>query len=348
MLPSDEENAAAHAGMTSPRLCLNYHDAVLYSTDIDILRSTNSWLNDSCIHYQMTRYQQELHNIEGDRFLFMDPSIVSYLMHQCFSADELLEFRNGQRLYGFQKCRKDQVSSQENSVHVKKVLFLPINDTNGLSDMSDFTSAVGTHWSLLMVIVLLVTRQKDHNEDFFLPIYLHFDSMEKSNNYSSAVAVARKIHLVLSLETSSNNKSSNRIRPVQGRNTATAVDRKDIIIRNCKTPQQLNSWDCGIHMLNATDILATALTNVGTGRGVNTSRVEQLLLLESSNREEIFRRQIADQLTCDLEKILQSSKMATQQKTFASEMRSEMLNSITVLINNFSEKEVKESRKQNK
>jgi hypothetical protein len=309
---------------------INYHDAVLYNADLDILRSKTAWLNDSCIHYQMMRYQFELHKVEGDHVLFMDPSVVSYVMHQCSSLEELVEFSNGQRLYGFHTFKLDKIPASDNSICVKQVLFLPINDTNAISNMSKFTSTVGNHWSLLVVVILVVKLQKNHSGHIFQPLYLHFDSMKNSTNCSTALAVARKINLVLNLDASSIIDSSSRKQPVQER--ASDISTDEILYRNCKTPQQINSWDCGIHMLCATNILATELKNFSMGRGADFSEFEQLLLFESSKREDKLKFLIADRYASKLEEILQCSVLETQQKSFASVWRKEILHSTASLL----------------
>ena len=37
---------------------LNYHDAIIYPSDLSLLDSKSEWLNDSLINFQMTRLQQ--------------------------------------------------------------------------------------------------------------------------------------------------------------------------------------------------------------------------------------------------------------------------------------------------
>lgn len=37
---------------------LNYHDAVIYPSDLALLDSPTAWLNDACINFQMARLQQ--------------------------------------------------------------------------------------------------------------------------------------------------------------------------------------------------------------------------------------------------------------------------------------------------
>ena len=37
---------------------LNYHDAIIYPSDLALLDSPSDWLNDAVINFQMTRLQQ--------------------------------------------------------------------------------------------------------------------------------------------------------------------------------------------------------------------------------------------------------------------------------------------------
>ena len=59
------------------KLLLNYHDALIYESDLSILDSPTAWLNDACINFQFTRLQ---HRQQGDGAsdgretdLFLDP-----------------------------------------------------------------------------------------------------------------------------------------------------------------------------------------------------------------------------------------------------------------------------------
>lgn len=44
----------------------NYHDAVLYPSDLEILDSPTAWLNDAVIHFQLTRLQHRRHDGAGN------------------------------------------------------------------------------------------------------------------------------------------------------------------------------------------------------------------------------------------------------------------------------------------
>jgi len=305
---------------------LNYHDAVLYSTDIDILRDHHLWLNDACIHFQMKRYQHELHSGNGNRFLFMDPSIVSYFMHQCLSNDELVEFYEGQGILEGCICEGCKAFCLPRQFNLKQVLFLPINDTNALFEfMPGCKGAIGTHWSLLIVILLQVSCEEDEQDGLLQPIYLHYDSVGNSSNYTAAVAVAKKINLLFTIKKTIHKSSDN---------TSTVQD-GGMVIRNCKTPQQINAWDCGIYVLVLTDILATAF-----GRRGNKNRADEVPgIIISNDQQETDIQKITDYLICILEEILTSSKMVKNKQSFASEMREEMLYFISMTITKAIEKE---------
>ncbi len=44
--------------MSADDLLLNYHDAVIYASDLALLDSPTDWLNDACINFQMKRLQR--------------------------------------------------------------------------------------------------------------------------------------------------------------------------------------------------------------------------------------------------------------------------------------------------
>ena len=294
--------------MSNP-LWLNYHDAVLYESDVAILQSPKSWLNDSCIHYQMMRYQHDLYKDDGIRFIFMDPSVISFFMHQCTGDEELLEFYRGQGILG----RKLQESGNTNfnEYSIQQALFLPINDTNAVSGvMHGRSSAVGTHWSLLLVVLLI-----DDENNELQPMYLHFDPVKNSDNYQAAVAVAKKFHHLLSLAAKSDEELN-------------ITDIGKMIVRTCKAPQQSNGYDCGIYTLATTNILANTVKNLMEPDGSDHTRGVDPILKSKSTGYGSRTKTMVDQFAHALEDSLQSSKMLTCKKSFASEMRAEMLNSI--------------------
>jgi sentrin-specific protease 8 len=104
-------------------LVLDYHDAVLYPFDMNLLESPTAWLNDSCMHFYLTVLQQR--NTNTSSIAYMDPSVISFLMHQC---DDLDDF----------------------SFPAVETIVIPIND--GHAPSSHWSQAGrGSHWSLLVI-----------------------------------------------------------------------------------------------------------------------------------------------------------------------------------------------------
>ena len=105
-------------------LVLNYHDAVLYGSDVALLESSTAWLNDACVHFFLTFLQQRYAQVQ-----FFDPSVITFLMHQC-DQEDLVEFSQG-----IDKSRSP--------------LVIPINDAHASSAWK--TPGGGAHWSLLVL-----------------------------------------------------------------------------------------------------------------------------------------------------------------------------------------------------
>ena len=112
---------------TSPpnKLVLNYHDAVLYRSDKELLETETAWLNDACIHFYLTVLQQRHPDMK-----FMDPSVITFLMHQCDEEDLedfSRDFDKGCAMY-----------------------IIPINDGHRRTTAWQRVGG-GSHWSLLIV-----------------------------------------------------------------------------------------------------------------------------------------------------------------------------------------------------
>lgn len=205
-------------------LILNYHDAVIYGSDLRLLTSSTAWLNDACVHFQMTRLsrkrsaeKQEQHFFdqssvacgEGRTVLFMDPAVVSFLMHQCTDEEDMADLNSGL------------------SLHSRSKIFVPVNDNNAASASAFQTPGGGSHWSLLVV-------QLGHSG--CSRMYFHFDSA-RGHNERAARAVADKIGQVLDVALSSHTSTSELV--------------------ECRTPQQINGHDCGLFMLAIADALSS-------------------------------------------------------------------------------------------
>ena len=194
---------------------VNYNDACLYQSDINILRSKDSWINDGIIHYHMTRlyHQHILDPATIYTFDFVDPTVVSYFLHQLSPNDS--DDRYELQLLG----RKWINASKERAYHF---IFVPINSNFSKSRHEAFTTGHGLHWSLLLVMI-----HKGKLE------FYHFDS-SYSFNVEAAQIAASRMKFILSL--------------VMNTKDDEILD-KEIRITECKCIQQCNGYDCGIHTL---------------------------------------------------------------------------------------------------
>jgi Ulp1 family protease len=150
-------------------------------------------------------------------FDFVDPTVVSYFLHQLSpnDSDDKDEFQ----LLG----RKWIDASQERTCHF---IFVPINSNFSKSSHEAFTTGHGLHWSLLLVMI----------HKGILEFY-HFDS-SYSFNMEAAQIVASRMKFILSLVM------------IHLMNTKDdEILDKEIRITECKCTQQCNGYDCGIHTL---------------------------------------------------------------------------------------------------
>jgi sentrin-specific protease 8 len=180
------------------RLLLNFQDAVLYEYDLELLESPIAWLNDNIIHFALKCLQQRhapapIH--------FMDPAVISFLMHQCTDDEDLLEFMEGNATL----------------LQARRIL-CPIND--GHIPSEQWQRCSGTHWSLL-----IIEQSNGGNVHYY-----HWTSV-KGSNARAAQAVADKLAVIF-----------------QNNATPTVVE--------CASPQQVNGYDCGLHVLAAAEFLA--------------------------------------------------------------------------------------------
>lgn len=168
---------------------LNYHDAILYDSDVAILTNSSGWLNDQCIHFfeKILEYDSSFHEIDGSNQIigspgtnistngalrFIDPSVVSFMKLQCTDDDEFQDLACGLNL-------------QPN----ENIVFLPVNDSSVLEEGNC------SHWSLLVLFI----KQKQG---------FHFDSMsgmgagvssskQPSKQFRQAVRTAEAFQQVL-------------------------------------------------------------------------------------------------------------------------------------------------------
>lgn len=194
-------------------LVVNYHDACLYGRDISLLYS-NGWLNADCIHYQFKRLQQEFS--PDLKHLLLDPSAVSFLMHQCNDDDEMSEFASGYIFF-----------------RTSERLFIPVNDNMMPSSQWNVTG-LGTHWSLL-VLLLSKKQAKVSNQSCWEISPYHYDSIPGSSNGQAASAVSIKFCKLF----------QDCIKGTVALNS----------IHHCTCPYQVNGYDCGMHVLATTEVL---------------------------------------------------------------------------------------------
>ena len=55
--PPLADYSSKYKTMSTDDLLVNYHDAVIYPSDLALLDSPTDWLNDACINFQMRRLQ---------------------------------------------------------------------------------------------------------------------------------------------------------------------------------------------------------------------------------------------------------------------------------------------------
>jgi Ulp1 family protease len=112
---------------------VDYKDAILYDSDVELLKSQSGWLNDRCIHFFCKILECPDSSEEaatGGCFRFLDPSVVGFMKLGCDDDDEFQDLAHGL-----------DIKPNEN------VVFLPINDITSL-EQGDCT-----HWSLLVLFV---------------------------------------------------------------------------------------------------------------------------------------------------------------------------------------------------
>lgn len=214
---------------TNNPLILNYHDAILYESDLQLLKNPTAWLNDACINFGMIRLAQQHAANDSDGIVFLDPAVISFFMHQCTDEEEIQEFIDSNQYL---------LSS--------RLILLPIN--NGHAPSSTWHYQKGTHWSLLAIVR---SNNSNGKHDYF-----YFDSVEGSN-LVTAQAVANKFRSVLSSQSTTPTSAG------------TVVE--------CETPQQVNGYDCGLHVLATAEYLANMVTiNAESMKNVQVGDMLQL------------------------------------------------------------------------
>jgi sentrin-specific protease 8 len=140
-------------------LLLNFNDAIIYGSDLALVQSRTAWLNDACINFFFELMKQRVG--KSIPVTFMDPSVVSFFVHQCIEEEEIEEFVSG------------------TSFPATGKIFIPVNDS--MVQSTAWHTMGGSHWSLLLV------AKSDKNVQFW-----HFDSIENSRNVRAAEEIAEK------------------------------------------------------------------------------------------------------------------------------------------------------------
>ena len=163
--------------MVNNPLLVNYHDACIYQSDINILSNPRGWLNSSCIHFFMELMQYKQGDTsESQKDLFMDPTVVSYFIHCCCEDNDIIEFTKSNKLMNYER------------------IFLPVNNAFGSKNLS----STGSHWSLLIVVSKSLVESESN-------VYMHFDSANGMNSYAASV-LANKLEKAFKVSKSSSNE----------------------------------------------------------------------------------------------------------------------------------------------
>lgn len=264
-------------------LVVNCRDACIYGRDLLLLEepTKTAWLNDACLHFALQRLMQQVEEEAEHRtsstprdVLCLDPSVLSFLMHQCDDKDDLLDFGQGYNHFA--------------GVHR---VYLPINDN--LTNRNWHIPGGGTHWSLLLVVASSMMdehhqppRREDGeaNDDQQSPEndgsaveprnntdgeeclrFYHFDSVS-GHNSEVARSVAAQWYKVWSLAKNQKRLDSTTALqhpPPQPGPPVKPSSPPVAIVHDCRAPQQRNGCDCGLHVLGTTE----ALLHGGGGPG---------------------------------------------------------------------------------
>lgn len=226
-------------------LLLNYQDACIYGRDLDVLEDPHGWLNADMIHFASLRMLNETvssrsASVSSPPVLILDPSVVSFLMHQLSDEDDLQDFAQGMK----------------HQVRDKKLVLIPVNNVLGTSAWMQ--PQQGQHWSLLVYHLhhLLhpqentshpandtksrhILIQCSNNEQ-----YWHIDSIAHSDNLEAAKRVARQWQRIMGAAFPDTNQ--------QAQHPHNAPDPQAWDVEPIpQIPQQRNGYDCGLHVLAA-------------------------------------------------------------------------------------------------
>ncbi|CBN74639.1 conserved unknown protein [Ectocarpus siliculosus] len=144
---------------------LNYHDAVVYDTDVALF-GDGEWLNDNCINWFFRVLEHEVFPGRTD-LLFMDPAVVSCMMNQCDDLEEYEDLGRGLELA------------------IRSMVFVPVNNAAG-------PFSRGSHWSLLVCDRRIAGGDERRSRWRFR----HFDSSEGSNRTPAELTAAKFVKML--------------------------------------------------------------------------------------------------------------------------------------------------------
>ncbi|KAL7576405.1 hypothetical protein ACA910_018210 [Epithemia clementina (nom. ined.)] len=261
-------------------LIVNYHDACIYARDLALVESPTAWLNDACIHFYTTFLQQlqKKRFPDHNKIRFLDPAVISFLMHQCQDEDELREFASGSSCENFEGAQTTE----------GLCLLVPINDQFMASHDTWAVPSAGMHWSLLVVCYhgsaesnLVVDGS---NNSRISTVACHLDSA--GGNYAAAKRVAQKIQTTLNLVVLANNTSG-------------CSTERNVPVMECKVPRQQNGYDCGVHVLAAAEAILFLAASSERTILLSPAELEQAVqaAINLNERPDFcvsFRRKVAD------------------------------------------------------
>ena len=286
-------------------LIINYHDAVIYGWDLKLIERRTEWLNDSCIHFFFTLLQQQHQSCVQTSedassircsFLFMDPSVVSFWMHQCIDQDEIDDFVTSTQFPGKENNRDG-------------IIFIAVNDSMSTKSSSNNAFDSGSHWSLLVIEIAVSERFEIENKEDTAKTALrfsHYDSVRNSGNVKAAEEIAAKICLhvypEVSVITKSLSVASNFSKVSNG------------LVHQADTPQQQNSYDCGVHALGAAKILSkyASMTNSTSDKEFKNicdsphrrlQDLEKCLRIEIGNDSQIFCSRLRHEISSEIRRL---------------------------------------------
>jgi Ulp1 family protease len=265
-------------------LLLNFHDAVIYKRDLNLLLNERGWLNDAIIHFYFEYLQQQSPAI-GD--YFMDPSVVSYFMHQCIENDDIQEFVQSAPF------------PSPSTIGTRGRIFIAVNDymmPSSSSWLSLSSTAQGTHWSLLVIDIQVL----DHDDED-MPILLahHFDSHGPSDtNHLVARKIFEKIFTHV-YQHPHGTLSTNKFSAVDSDANVFFLEASS----GCKIPQQVNGHDCGVHVLGAAEILSSSsfsssswsnkhIINCSSNKNTTSTLSSYIAQLQGEDNEQAIRQHI--------------------------------------------------------